>query len=192
MLQRKVILIPVLSLLAATAAGAGEYDAKMQSFLDQSIRPWASDPIILSAVVEQNQTTGAYDQGKIDALDAEWRTEAGKTDSALINAVVTGPVADFLRTQIDAMGGQITEIIVMDSHGLNVAASATTSDYWQGDEEKYSHTYAVGPDGVHFGEIEFDDSSQTYQAQISFTLVDPATGAPVGAMTVAVDGEALL
>ena len=191
MLNRKAILASALSLLVSTAAGAGELDAKMQSFLDQSIRPWASDPIILSAVEAQKDVTGSYDQSTIDALDSQWRSETGMSDSALIQSVVSGPVADFLRTQMDAMGGQVTEIIVMDSHGLNVAASATTSDYWQGDEDKYSKTYAVGPDGTHFGEIEFDESSQTYQAQISFTLVDPSSGAPVGAMTVAVNGEAL-
>jgi hypothetical protein len=33
---------------------------------------------------------------------------------------------------------------------------------------------------------------QTYRAQISLTIVDPATGAPIGAITVSVDVEALL
>ena len=80
----------------------------------------------------------------------------------------------------------------MDAQGLNVAASDMTSDYWQGDEAKHSETYGAGPDGFHISEIEFDDSTQRYQAQVSFTLIDPATGSAIGAVTVGVDAESLM
>jgi len=182
---------PLLFVLAATGAGAGENDAKMQSFLENSIKPWANNPVVVEAVLAQNAKTGDYDQAKIDQLDATWRADIG-SDSPLIGSVIGNPAADFLRQQIAEMGGQVTEIIVMDAKGLNVAASGVTSDYWQGDEAKHSETYGVGPDGVHYGEIEFDESTQSYQAQVSFTLIDPASGAAIGAMTVAVDGAALL
>jgi hypothetical protein len=66
-----------------------------------------------------------------------------------------------------------------------------TSDYWQGDEDKYSMTYPKGPGAVHFSDVEFDESSQTYQAQISIPLVDTATNEVVGALTVGVNAEAL-
>ena len=45
---------------------------------------------------------------------------------------------------------------------------------------------------VHLSEIEFDESSQTYQGQISIPVVDPATGALIGAMTIGVNAEALM
>jgi hypothetical protein len=77
-------------------------------------------------------------------------------------------------------------------HGLNVAASAMTSDMWQGDEAKFTETYSIGAGAVHFSEVELDESTQRYQAQISLTIVDPASGEPIGAMTVGVDAEALL
>jgi len=67
-----------------------------------------------------------------------------------------------------------------------------TSDYWQGDEAKFTQTYAVGSDAVHFSDIDFDESSQSYQAQISFTIIDPASGAPIGAMTVGVLADGLM
>ena len=41
---------------------------------------------------------------------------------------------------------------------------------------KFQETHGVGPDAVHFGEVEFDESSQQYQGQISVTITDPATG----------------
>ena len=80
----------------------------------------------------------------------------------------------------------------MDARGLNVAASAATSDYWQGDEDKFQQTYEIGADSVHFSDIEFDESSQTYQGQISVVIVDPSTNTPIGAITIGVNAEALL
>ncbi len=80
----------------------------------------------------------------------------------------------------------------MDAHGLNVAASDVTSDFWQGDEEKFTETYGRGSGSVHFSEVEFDESTQRYQAQISLTIMDPTTNQPIGAMTIGIDPEALM
>jgi hypothetical protein len=43
---------------------------------------------------------------------------------------------------------------------------------------------------MHVSEVDFDESSQLFEIQISFTITD-ATGAPIGAMTVALNAEAL-
>jgi hypothetical protein len=79
----------------------------------------------------------------------------------------------------------------MDDKGMNVALSDVTSDYWQGDEAKWQQTYLVGPDAVHIGDVELDESTQTYQSQVSITVVDPDTKAPIGALTFGVNVEAL-
>lgn len=177
--------------VAASAAHANDYKPALESYMQSTISTWAEDPRLLTAVTAQNETTGNYTQGDIDALDQAWRSEVGAAQQPTITPVVTNQVADFLREQVAASQGRITEIFVMDARGLNVAASAPTSDFWQGDEEKHSETYGMGPDAVHYSEIEFDESSQTYQAQISFTLSDPATGSPIGAVTVGVDATSL-
>ncbi len=78
----------------------------------------------------------------------------------------------------------------MDALGLNVAASGVTSDYWQGDEDKYSKSYGAGPGAVFVDAIEFDESSQSYQGQVSFSLTDPVTGQMIGAVTVGLNAEA--
>ena len=100
--------------------------------------------------------------------------------------------ADALRAHMADANGAILEILVMDARGLNVAASGVTSDYWQGDEAKFTQTYPLGPDAMHHGEVAFDESSQAYQAQVSFTISDPKTGRPIGAMTVGLNAELLM
>jgi len=88
--------------------------------------------------------------------------------------------------------GLFTEIFVMDDKGLNVAQSDVTSDYWQGDEAKWKKTYLAGPDAIFIDDVEFDESTQTYQSQVSISIADPDTGAAIGAMTVGVNVELLL
>ena len=79
----------------------------------------------------------------------------------------------------------------MDGRGLNVAASDATSDYWQGDEEKFTETYGKGAGGILVGDIEYDESTQTYQGQVSLAIADPETGAVIGAVTVGLNAEKL-
>ena len=184
--------IAVLAALAATPSVANEFSSAMQSFLDAEILSWSQSAEIVQAIQGQNAQNAALDQATIDEMDLAWRAEIGSGSTPTIDPVLQSAAADFLRSQVDASAGRITEVFIMDQHGLNVAASAMTSDMWQGDEAKFTETYSVGPDAVHFSDVELDESTQRYQAQISLTIVDPASGEPIGAMTVGIDAEALL
>lgn len=188
--MRRFLLTSSLVLLAGPAL-ATDYTASMQGYVDSGALDWMANAIIIDAVQAQNATTGGYTEDDILAMDGEWRTQVGTGDTPLIDGVLNGEVADFLRAQVEASGGMVTEIILMDAQGLNVAVSHVTSDYWQGDEAKHIETFGAGPDAVHFSEIELDESSQRYQGQISVTLVDPNTGEAIGAVTVGVDAGAL-
>jgi len=178
--------------LSATAASAGDGDAHARAFLDAHIRPWAEDPVIVEAIKAQNQRNTAITDADIQKLDQEWRAEVGAASQPVLDPVLKNPVADFLRARQADSGGAITEAFVMDNHGLNVAATDALSDYWQGDEDKFQKTYPLGADAVHISEVELDDSSQSYQQQISIPITDPASGQPIGALTVGVDAEKLM
>ena len=189
----KIQLLSATTFLALSLpAAANEFAPAMQSFLDEEIRTWANSEAIVAAINAQNGVTSSYDQPMIDELDQRWRAEVGRAETPTITPVLTSPAADYLREQLDSSEGRITEIFIMDAQGLNVAASNVTSDYWQGDEAKFSQTFDQGAEAIHLGEVEFDESTETYQGQISITIVDPATGEPIGAMTVGVDAEALM
>lgn len=189
--MKTILFATTLSALALPAA-ANDFQPAMETFLNDQIMTWAADPVIVDAVRAQNARTAGLGQDQIDALDQAWRGEVGKPATPTITPVLENAAADFLRAQVDASQGRITEIILMDARGLNVAVSAITSDMWQGDEEKHSETYMLGAGAAHFSAIELDESTGRYQGQISFTLVDPATGDAVGAMTVGIDAESLM
>ncbi|MBO9468195.1 hypothetical protein J7443_23415 [Tropicibacter sp. R15_0] len=189
-MTRAFIISAVLALQSSFATAA-EPDAALQGVIDTLILPWVGDAVLTEAINAQNATTADYNEARILELDQVWRAEVGTGGSDLVDSVLTSAAADFLRSQVVASDGALTEIFIMDQHGLNVAASNPTSDYWQGDEAKFQQTYSVGPDAVHVSEIEFDESSQSYQAQVSITLTD-SSGAPIGALTVGINAELIM
>jgi hypothetical protein len=179
------------TMLAGAPAAANDFLPAIEAYLDSDIRTWVTDPRLAEAIAAQNATTAAYTQADIDNLDQTWRGQVGSDDSALIAGVLDTPAADLLRERVAASEGIVTEIFMMDARGLNVAASSVTSDYWQGDEEKFNATYPLGTDAVHISEVEFDESTQTFQAQVSLPVTDPATGAVIGAITIGVAADRL-
>src|SRR3546814_10661759 len=80
----------------------------------------------------------------------------------------------------------------MDDKGLNVGQSDVTSDYWQGDEAKWQKTYSVGPNAIFVDKVDQDESTQKFQTQVSMSVVDPASGKAIGAVTVGLDVEMLM
>jgi hypothetical protein len=189
----KLFRLAVLPLaLIASASSASEYDGAMNAYLDSSIRTWAEDPVLVQAIAAANAERAGFDQAKIDSLDTAWRAEVGQSQTPTITPVQANAAADFLREQVEKSGGKITEVFITDNVGLNVAVSAPTSDMWQGDEEKFSNVFPVGKDAVYFGDIELDESTQTYQGQISIAITDPATAQVIGTMTIGVNAEALM
>jgi hypothetical protein len=177
--------------LAALPAAANEFLPAIEAYVESDLRTWIADPRLAEAIAARNAATAAYSQAEIDTLDQTWREEVGAEDSALIASVLETPAADLLRERVAASEGVITEIFLMDARGLNVAASSVTSDYWQGDEEKFTATFPAGPGAVHISEVELDESTQTYQAQVSLPVADPATGASIGAVTFGIAADRL-
>lgn len=176
------------SALAVVAVQAqDEFTAPLTELAKGEIAAFASDPALIDAIIAQNAVTSAYDQAKIDALDAQWRAEVGAASKPLIDATLGNGASQYLAGVQADSAGKYTEIFAMDAKGLNVAQSTLTSDYWQGDEDKFTQSFGAGADAVHIGEIEQDESTQIFQSQVSVPITDPATGAVIGAITVGVD-----
>lgn len=186
---RSLILAAPLA-LAASFAHAVEAPPAMAAFVESDVMTWAHDANVISAVAEQNAETSGMSEAQIIEWDNTWRAEVGTASTPTISKVMSKELSKFLADKVAASGGRITEIFVMDSVGLNVAASGVTSDYWQGDEAKHQKTYGAGAGAVFVDVVEFDESSQTYQGQISIALTDPASGAVIGAMTIGLNAEA--
>lgn len=164
---------------------AEEFGERVLEYARTDLQAWITDPVIVYAIKEQNSQMANISILQIKKLDKQWIEEDSR--GALVTDLLDRQASIIARDRREQAGGVITEIIIMDMHGLNVAISDRTSDYYQGDEAKYKETYLLGPDAVHISELEFDDSTQLVQTQVSLTVTDPETGEPIGAVTLGVN-----
>ena len=178
--------------LLATAAWASDaHVAPMTDFAKNTVKQWIANDTVVQAIKAQNAKNAGLSQGDIDNMDKDWRAQTDAASKPMIDAVLGNALSGYLRQQKDGTAGLVTEVFVMDNRGLNVGQSDVTSDYWQGDEAKWQKTYSAGPDAIFVDEVEMDESTQTFQSQLSMSIVDPATGEVIGAITVGINVDAL-
>ena len=177
---------------ASVAMATDAHVAPMQEFAGSTVKSWVANADLVAAIKAQNEKHASLSQAEIDEMDKKWRAETSASSQPMINEVLGHAVSNVLKQKKEESGGLVTEVFVMDSKGLNVAQSDVTSDYWQGDEGKWQKTFLVGPDAVFIDEVEEDESTQTFQSQLSMSIVDPASGEVIGAITVGMNVEAFL
>jgi hypothetical protein len=183
-----------LSVAISTAAVAddAEIKAKAKDYTESQVAKWVADADVVAALNAANTASASYDQAKIDTLDKQWRAEVGAASHPLIDQVMSSSASAKAKSWCNGGGGVVTEVILMDDKGLNVGICDVSSDYWQGDEAKYKNTFAKGAGAVFVDDVEQDSSTQKFQVQSSMTVVDPATGKPIGAVAVGLDAEGLM
>jgi hypothetical protein len=159
-------------------------------FFNADIRNWISDPIIIDALKAQNAANSHLTQADITALDNEWVNETNRSSRPMIDKAMATPLSHFLREKQEQASGSITEVIVIDAKGLNAGQSSVTSDYWQGDEDKFIQSFDKGPGAVFVDGARKDESTQMLQSQVSTTIVDE-NDKPIGAITVGVNLDQL-
>jgi hypothetical protein len=148
----------------------------------KAVERLAANPTIVDAVKAQNAEETTIEQ--IKQIDNEWRST--KTLTAFKISLQRNPAGRFLRRRIrrDPTYG---EAFLTDKRGANVAAYPATSDYWQGDETKFTASYNDGKGKVFIGDVEYDESSQTNAAQVSVPVIDQGKAIGVLVMGVQLD-----
>ncbi len=166
--------------------------SKIERVTKEKIVALAKDTIVVDAVKEANKTA-TKSLEEIVKLDKRWRATDGV--DAWIGGFLNNPCATYLKkVQYEhKKRGRLlySEIFVMDKQGNIVAESNKTSDYWQGDEAKFTKSFADGKGAIFIDKPSFDESTQTYLVQVSVPVLDPYTGGAIGAITVGVNLEAL-
>ena len=172
---------------ADTAYQAEDHRPAVRRVLEVAVQPWVNDPIIVEALEAQNATTRDITEAEIERLDQTWRRETTSVEKPLIDHVLATELSRYLMAVRRDSEGLFTEIFVMDLRGLNVGQSDMTSDYWQGDEDKWRRSCAAGPDAIFIDEVREDESTQQFQSQLSLSIPDPGSRRVIGCITIGVD-----
>lgn len=194
MLRRASIRSSAIAILLVSAVdlveAEGIHVAPVISFINANVRSWISDPVIVHALKAQNAANNHLTKTDIEALDLEWVNETNRSARPMIDKAMATPLSHFLKEKEEEASGAITEVIVMDAKGLNAGQSSVTSDYWQGDEDKFTKSFEKGPGAVFVDAARKDESTQMLQSQVSMTIVDE-NDRPIGAITIGVNLDQL-
>jgi hypothetical protein len=170
-------------IVAAAPAPAPISAAIISPEFVETLRKELQQPVTILSVASSNKRHESVQQTEIDKLDEAWRSEAKSDDQPLIAEILSSPLSSYLLYTQAKSAGLFTEIFIMDKFGLNVGQSSVTSDYWQGDEDKFQKTFQVGPEAVFIDEPEYHDETKTWRVQVNLTIVDPSSKAAIGAAT---------
>jgi hypothetical protein len=140
---------------------------------------WAREPGIAGAVRAQNDERISLDE--IQQLDARW--VAGEAEE-LVTEVTGNACAQRLKALI-ASDAAYREALVMDNQGALVCVTGRSSDYWQGDEAKWTRSFNGGAGQPFVDRPRYDTSAKAIVVQISVPIED--AGRAIGALTVGVD-----
>lgn len=163
----------------------------VQEIISTRIAPLLTTPVIVDSIKAQNAKHEALTLEEIIKYDSKWRSEIDRYQKPFITSILNNALSLYLKELKKQSEGLYSEIFVMDNKGLNVGQSDLTSDYWQGDEDKWMQTFLVGAGAIFADEIKFDDSSQQFQMQYSMSISDPETGQVIGAITIGFNAEYL-
>ena len=147
-----------------------------------AVKRLAANATVIDAVKVQNAEETTIEQ--IQQIDNEWRST--KTLTEFKRSLQRNPAGRFLRRRV-RRNPTYGEAFLTDKRGANVAAYPATSDYWQGDETKFTASYNDGNGKVFIGNVEYDESSQTHAAQVSVPVIDQGKAIGVLVMGVQLD-----
>lgn len=144
----------------------------------------ATNSAVVQAVKEQNAK--GISLTKIQEKDKEWM--GAKEPDAFMKSLTTNAAAKALAA-IEKSKPYLVEFILTDNQGANVAVTGMTSDYWQGDEPKFTNAFADGKGKTYIARPQKDKSSGEVISQVSVPVM--ADDKAIGTLTVGVRMEKL-
>ncbi|MFN4044103.1 hypothetical protein [Limnobacter sp.] len=152
--------------------------------LIKEIKALANKPEVIEAVKASN----ARQLGKerIMELDERWIKLKGRLPEA--DQIMNSKVSTLLTAAMNKQS-YFKEAILTGNQGETVAMNMVTTDYWQGDEEKFTAIFDTNlpsrkPDS-HISRARWDDSTKAMIAQVSVPVYDGDY--MIGTLTVGVD-----
>ena len=183
----KKLLIAMFMVFPLLSQAEGELsDAEIEALLDVKIRfatHMAFQPNIIRAVESQNDKKLTLAQ--IKQRDELW-VDANGAGNSLIREITRNNIAKYLQRRVEN-NAAIDEVFITDNQGANVAAYPPTSDYWQGDEGKWTSSFNEGNGQIFIGPLEQDASTNKTQVQISAPIISNNSTIGVLVMGVSVD-----
>lgn len=178
--MKPTLFLLTLGLLLAAQPLSAQSQAELKTKLADKIERverLAKAPVLIDAVKQQNAE--GLSLATIKQRDGEW----AKGES-LRQQLASSAAGEFLARMVAKNQAIYNEAFLTDNQGANIACSPDTSDYWQGDEEKWTASFASGKGEVFIGPVKMDESTKTEAVQISVPVMEG--GKAIGVLVVGV------
>ena len=172
----------ITGVLASTLVAGAALAREVKDVIPDVIEA-ASKPVIIKAVKDQNAKE--IPLTRIQEIDKSWidSTNTHKEPTEFMQSLVANAAAKAL-SKIEFRKPYFVEFILTDNQGANVALTGITSDYWQGDEPKFTNAYANGKGNIYIARPQKDKSTGEVISQVSVPVM--SDGKAIGTLTVGV------
>lgn len=126
------------------------------------------NPQIIEEVKQQNSKH--IPLKSIKEIDKLWQSY--DINHPVKKTMYASKTGSYLKSLIEFEQSIYSEIFLTDNQGANITAWPITSDYWQGDEAKWSRAFNRGQGDIFIGELEYDESSEANAIQISVPIMN--------------------
>lgn len=165
---------------------------RIQYIITPLLKKLSLNKNIISATIKQNQLNSNKSDSELKVINRQWIEEFAKGNIAFSKTIVNQEASKILKQYQTENEELLSEIMVMDNRGYNVAVTDMTSDYWQGDEDKFKKTFNKSPQTIFIEKIEYDASSKHFQVNVSSKIINPETNEAIGVITMGVDVDKAL
>ncbi len=167
----------ILAVAVAGIAFAEKAPQKVVDLANKTLAKLGTDKVVVEEVNKANAK--GQTMAQIKEMDDKWKADAKQGVAPYMKALMENKCAKQLMSLMKGKA-YITEIFVTDNQGANVCQTAKTSDYWQGDEAKFTEVFNKK---ILVADVEVDDGKNI--SQVSVPVVDK--GKHIGTMTIGVD-----
>lgn len=172
----RIVCAAAISAIAVTGWMAARWNAPPAGAIAQ-LDLLVRDPLLEQALARSNQANAQVTLAWVHKQDAAWRAGNSALAKTIAASQASRRIAALTRADAD-------QIMLFDRRGLMVGALRLTHDYDQSDEAKWQGT--IGSGNLHMldegsGPIGSDGAMAR---QLSRAVVDAATGAILGGVTV--------
>ena len=132
--------------------------------------------------------------GEIRNIDRQWRARALDDPTSLAREILALPASEALRAWKTERTDVVTEVLVINRSGTIAAMSRLSSDFWQGDEPKFTRLTegARGAGKLYISPIRYDASTARFQIMVSAPVAPVTGGKPFGVVVLGLDAEKAL
>lgn len=127
----------------------------------------------------------------LEQIDNDWREASKKGETSFMDRYLLTKANKYLHEILARNNSVLSEVIVVNNKGYNVAVEPMTSDFWQGDESKFLKAIILKPGEFFEDLIVYDASSHKFAVQFSTPFFNDE-GHLMGVITLGVDVDKAL